>query len=66
MWSWTHANGRWYVIQLERDLLDGVVVVARWGGRARRGFQSQSYPVVDRASLRKALRMLHRRRERHA
>jgi len=43
MWRWANLEiGRWCEARLERDLLDGVAAVARWGGTVRRGVGQDS------------------------
>lgn len=43
MWRWANPEiGRCYEARLERDLLDGVGAVARWGGTGRRGVAQYS------------------------
>jgi len=66
MWRWINPDsGRWYEARLERDLLDGLVVVARWGGSGRAGVGMQRHPVTTRADVRAVIARLHQRRRQH-
>jgi len=66
-WFWANPdNRRWQSATLQRDVFGRVVLVTRYGGHVRRGFNIRTYAIDSRSALRRLLRELNGRRLRHA